>query len=399
VINIGIGGSDLGPAMAVRALRPYTDRALRVEFVSNVDGCELADLLESADPARTLFIICSKTFTTLETRTNAEAARAWVRSHLGDASVPGHFAAVSVNAKAMDAFGVHPEYRFNMWDWVGGRYSIWSSIGVALAIAVGSDHFTAFLAGAHEIDEHFRTASWNQNLPVLAAFCGVWNVNFMHLPTLAVLPYDSRLARLPAYLQQLEMESNGKSVRLDGAPTSVATCPVIWGEPGDNAQHSFFQMLHQGTERAALDMLVPVRSSGATQEQQNLAIASALAQAEAFAFGYSREQVEADLKKQGMAADQIAKLTPHKVHAGNRPVSLLMFRQLDPRTLGAIIAHYEHKVFVQSVIWGNNAFDQWGVELGKKMCDSLIPLVKDPQSAGQATSSVRGALAFVSRER
>jgi glucose-6-phosphate isomerase len=399
VINIGIGGSDLGPAMAVRALRPYTDRALRVEFVSNVDGCELADLLESADPARTLFIICSKTFTTLETRTNAEAARAWVRSQLGDASVPAHFAAVSVNAKAMDAFGVHPEYRFNMWDWVGGRYSIWSSIGVALAIAVGSEHFTAFLGGAHEIDEHFRTAPWQQNLPVLAGFCGVWNVNFMHLPTLAVLPYDSRLARLPAYLQQLEMESNGKSVRLDGAPTGVGTCPVIWGEPGDNAQHSFFQMLHQGTERAALDMLVPVRSSGATQEQQNLAIASALAQAEAFAFGYSREQVEADLKKQGMATDQIAKLTPHKVHAGNRPVTLLMFRQLDPRTLGALIAHYEHKVFVQSVIWGNNAFDQWGVELGKKMCDSLIPLVKDPQSAGQATSSVRGALAFVSRER
>jgi glucose-6-phosphate isomerase len=399
IVNIGIGGSDLGPAMAVRALRPYTDRALRVEFVSNVDGCELADLLETADPARTLFIICSKTFTTLETRTNAEAARAWIRAHLGDASVPGHFAAVSVNAQAMDAFGVHPEYRFNMWDWVGGRYSIWSSIGVALAIAIGSAHFTAFLAGAHEIDEHFRTAPWEQNLPVLAAFCGVWNVNFMHLPTLAVLPYDSRLARLPAYLQQLEMESNGKSVRLDGAPTSVATCPVIWGEPGDNAQHSFFQMLHQGTERAALDMLVPVRSSGASQDQQNLAIASALAQAEAFAFGYSREQVEADLKKQGMAAEQIAKLTPHKVHAGNRPVSLLMFRQLDPRTLGAIIAHYEHKVFVQSVIWGNNAFDQWGVELGKKMCDSLIPLVKDPQSAGQATSSVRGALAFVSRER
>jgi glucose-6-phosphate isomerase len=399
VINIGIGGSDLGPAMAVRALRPYTRGAPRVEFVSNVDGCELADLLEQADPGRTLFIICSKTFTTLETRTNADAARAWLSGKLGDAAVPGHFAAVSVNAKAMDAFGVHPEYRFNMWDWVGGRYSIWSSIGVALAIAVGSEHFGAFLAGAHELDEHFRSAPWERNLPALAAFCGVWNINFLKLPTLAVLPYDSRLARLPAYLQQLEMESNGKSVRLNGEPTAVATCPVIWGEPGDNAQHSFFQMLHQGTERAALDLLVPVRSAGATQEQQDLATASALAQAEAFAFGYSSEQVAADLKKQGMSTEQISTLTPHKIHAGNRPVNLLMFRQLDPRTLGAILALYEHKVFVQSVVWGNNAFDQWGVELGKKMCESLIPLVKDPQLAGNATSSVRGALAFVDRER
>jgi glucose-6-phosphate isomerase len=357
------------------------------------------DLLEAADPARTLFIICSKTFTTLETRTNAEAARKWLRERLGDAAVPGHFAAVSVNAKAMDAFGVHPEYRFNMWDWVGGRYSIWSSIGVALAIAVGSEHFTAFLAGAHELDEHFRSAPWEQNLPALAAFCGAWNINFLKLPTLAVLPYDSRLARLPAYLQQLEMESNGKSVRLNGEPTAVATCPVIWGEPGDNAQHSFFQLLHQGSERAALDMLVPVRSSGATQEQQDLAIASALAQAEAFAFGHSAEQVVAELQQQGLSKERIAALTPHKVHAGNRPVSLVLFRELDPRTLGAIIALYEHKVFVQSVIWGNNAFDQWGVELGKKMCDAIIPLVKNPQLAGQATSSVRGALAFVSRER
>ena len=399
VINIGIGGSDLGPAMAVRALRPYTREAPRVEFVSNVDGCELADLLEQADPARTLFIICSKTFTTLETRTNAEAAREWLRSRLGDAAVPGHFAAVSVNAKAMDAFGVHPQYRFNMWDWVGGRYSIWSSIGVALAIAIGSTHFNAFLAGAHELDEHFRSAPWEQNLPALAAFCAVWNIDFLKLPTLAVLPYDSRLARLPAYLQQLEMESNGKSVRLNGEPTAVATCPVIWGEPGDNAQHSFFQLLHQGTERAALDMLVPVRSSGASQAQQDLAIANALAQAEAIAYGYSAEQVAADLKKQGMSAEQITALTPHKVHAGNRPVSMLLFRQLDPRTLGAIIALYEHKVFVQSVIWGNNAFDQWGVELGKKMCEAIIPLVKNPQLAGQSSSSVRGALAFVSRER
>jgi glucose-6-phosphate isomerase len=286
-----------------------------------------------------------------------------------------------------------------MWDWVGGRYSIWSSIGVALAIAVGSEHFNAFLAGGHELDEHFRSAPWAQNLPVLAAFCGVWNIDFLKLPTLAVLPYDSRLARLPAYLQQLEMESNGKSVRLNGEPTAVGTCPVIWGEPGDNAQHSFFQLLHQGTERAALDMLVPVRSSGASQEQQDLAIASALAQAEAFAFGHTAAQVVTELQQQGLSKERIAALTPHKVHTGNRPVSLVLFRELDPRTLGAIIALYEHKVFVQSVVWGNNAFDQWGVELGKKMCDAIIPLVKNPKLATASTSSVRGALAFVSRER
>ena len=399
VVNIGIGGSDLGPAMAVEALRQYSAGAPRNAFVSNVDGCQLADVVAGADPARTLFIICSKTFTTLETRSNALAAREWLRSKLGAEAVPQHFAAVSVNGKAMDEFGVHPDYRFAMWDWVGGRYSIWSSIGVSLAIAIGRDHFEAFLGGAAEMDQHFQTAPWARNLPVLAGMLGVWNINFLELPTLAVLPYDQRLARFSAYLQQLEMESNGKSVRLDGRAVTTATCPVIWGEPGNNAQHSFFQLLHQGSARAALDFLLPVNSSCGNQPQQDLAIANGLAQAEAFAFGQDASQVEADLRGQGLPAARIAELVPHKVHPGNRPSTLILFPKVDPATLGRLIALYEHKVFVQSVVWGINAFDQWGVELGKKLCDTIVPLVQRPQTPGELSSSLRGALEFIASAR
>ena len=395
IVNIGIGGSDLGPAMAVEALRQYATGGPRVAFVSNVDGCQLADVLATADPAQTLFIICSKTFTTLETRTNALAARAWVQQKLGAAAVPAHFAAVSVNTAAMDEFGVHPEYRFAMWDWVGGRYSIWSSIGVSLAIAIGRGNFEAFLSGGAELDQHFRTAPWPQNLPVLAGMLGIWNINFLNLPTLAVLPYDQRLSRLSAYLQQLEMESNGKSVRLDGTPTTVATCPVIWGEPGNNAQHSFFQLLHQGTQRTALDFLLPVNSSCGNQAQQDLAIASCLAQAEAFAFGQGAAQVSADLRAQGKSEARITELLPHKIHQGNRPSTLVMFPRLDPATLGRLIALYEHKVFVQSVVWGINAFDQWGVELGKKLTEGIAPLIGQAAPAGEHSSSLIEALRFV----
>jgi glucose-6-phosphate isomerase len=399
VVNIGIGGSDLGPAMAVQALKPFAQGAPQVAFVSNVDGCQLADLLENADPARTLFIICSKTFTTLETLTNARAARGWIQQRLGEKAVPQHFAAVSVNARAMDEFGVHPEYRFGMWDWVGGRYSLWSAIGVSLAIAIGRQGFESFLSGGREIDQHFRSAPWQQNLPVLAGMLAVWNIDLLGLPTLAVLPYDSRLARLPAYLQQLEMESNGKHVKLDGSATTLGTCAVIWGEPGNNAQHSFFQLLHQGTPRAALDFLLPIRSSCAVQAQQDLAIANCLAQAEAFALGQDAAAVRADLTRSKLSETQIAQLLPHKIHEGNRPLSLLMFEQTDPVTLGRIIALYEHKVFVESVVWGDNAFDQWGVELGKKLCESIIPLVQEPQSAKGVSSSLAGALSYVTKWR
>lgn len=376
VVNIGIGGSDLGPAMAVEALRPFTAGAPRIEFVSNIDGGRLADTLATADPHRTLFIVCSKTFTTLETRTNAETAKSWLREKLGSAAVPPHFAAVSVNAPAMDAFGIHPDYRFAMWDWVGGRYSIWSAVGVALAIAIGAPGFRSLLAGGAKMDEHFASAPWERNLPALLGLLGAWNVNFLKLPTLAVLPYDDRLARFPAYLQQLEMESNGKRVRTDGMPVMGETVPVIWGEPGNNAQHSFFQMLHQGTPRAALDFILPAISSSGLRHAHELAIANCLAQAEAFAFGQASDM-------------------PHKVHEGNRPSSLVLFRCLDPEALGALIALYEHKVFTQSVLWGVNAFDQWGVELGKKLATKIAPLVAGKGEADKA--SLRSTLAYIRR--
>ncbi|MBV6417019.1 MAG: Glucose-6-phosphate isomerase [Steroidobacteraceae bacterium] len=377
VVNIGIGGSDLGPAMATAALTRFTEGAPRMAFVSNVDGCQISDVIATSDPATTLFIVASKTFTTLETQANARAARAWIAGALGEAAVPDHFAAVSVNTAAMNAFGVHPDYRFEMWDWVGGRYSIWSSIGVSLAIAIGAQNFLAFLEGGRDIDEHFAAAPWRENLPALAGLLGIWNVNFLGLPTLAILPYDQRLARFSAYLQQLEMESLGKSVTRDGRAVEWETVPVIWGEPGNNAQHSFFQMLHQGTLRAALDFLLPARSSCGRQDQHDLAIANCLAQAEAFAFGQPLE-----------VAGSV-----HKVHAGNRPSTILAFDALDPATLGRLIALYEHKVFTQGTIWGINAFDQWGVELGKKLCAQLVPAVTG--QGGEAGAAPTGAPAHL----
>jgi glucose-6-phosphate isomerase len=375
VVNIGIGGSDLGPAMAVEALRTFSANAPRVAFASNIDGCRLSDVLQRANPRRTLFIVCSKTFTTLETLTNARTAKRWLATALGEGAVPQHFAAVSVNGPAMDAFGIHPDYRFAMWDWVGGRYSLWSAVGVTLAIAIGASGFEDFLAGGAAMDEHFLTAPWQQNLPALMGLIGAWNINFLQLPTLAVLPYDDRLARFPAYLQQLDMESNGKRVRMDGSPVRCETAPVIWGEPGNNAQHSFFQMLHQGTPRAALDFLLPSLSSCGDSNAQDLAVSNCLAQAEAFAFGQDSTN-------------------PHQVHEGNRPSTVVMFRELNPAVLGALVALYEHKVFTQSVCWGINAFDQWGVELGKKLATAIAPLVAG--SGEGNTASLRGTLRTLS---
>jgi glucose-6-phosphate isomerase len=399
VVNIGIGGSDLGPAMGVLALEQFTRGSPTCEFVSNVDGCHLMDVLKWADPETTLFIVASKTFTTLETQTNALTARAWLKDKLGEKAVPAHFAAVSVNNRAMDEFGVHRDYRFDMWDWVGGRYSMWSSIGVALAIAVGRDNFLGLLKGGHEMDEHFRTAPWAQNLPVLMGLLGVWNINFLQLPTLAVLPYDDRLKRFPAYLQQLEMESNGKSVMMDGKPVESATAAVIWGEPGDNAQHSFFQLLHQGTPRAALDFIVPAKSSCGNQAHQNLAIANCIAQAEAFMNGQSAEAVRADLERQNVPPARLEPLIPQKVHQGSRPSTIVLYQQTDPESLGKLIALYEHKVFTQGVIWGINSFDQWGVELGKKLAEQLIPAVKDPAAPHKVAAGVTRLLRKVAQWR
>jgi glucose-6-phosphate isomerase len=399
VVNIGIGGSDLGPAMAVLALRAFSGGSPRCEFVSNIDGVYLAQVLEGADAATTLFIVASKTFTTLETLTNARTARAWLAAKLGERAVPQHFGAVSVNTPAMDEFGVHPDYRFQMWDWVGGRYSLWSSIGVSLAIAIGARNFLDFLAGGQEMDAHFRSAPWHENLPALMGLIAVWNINFMHLPTLALLPYDDSLRRFPAYLQQLEMESNGKSVMLDGKPVQCQTAAVIWGEAGNNGQHSFFQLLHQGTPRAALDFLLPARSSCGNQRQQDLAIASCLAQAEAFMNGQTEETVRAELERQGVPAEQVAALLPHKVNPGSRPSTIVLFRQLNPATLGRLIALYEHSVLTQSVVWGINAFDQWGVELGKKLTAQLVPAVAEPAGGHGAPAAVLKLLASVDKWR
>jgi glucose-6-phosphate isomerase len=378
VINLGIGGSDLGPAMAVQALRHHSgisagQRVPAVHFAANVDGCALMDLLAAADPRHTLFVICSKTFTTQETLANARVAREWIAGALGEAAVPAHFAAVSVNAAAMDAFGLAPDRRFRLWDWVGGRYSMWSSIGLSLAIAIGARNFEALLAGAHAMDRHFREAPWAQNLPVLMGLIGVWNIDLARLPTLAVLPYDSRLARFPAFLQQLDMESNGKRVTRDGESVRHGTAPVVWGEPGNEAQHSFFQMLHQGSPRAAIDLILTLRSSCGREDLHELALANALAQAEAFLHGRSGEGV-----------------TAHQLHEGGRPVSMLLLQRLDPASLGALVALYEHKVFVQSVLWGINAFDQFGVELGKKIATEVLAQLRDP--AGAASLSLRGLL-------
>jgi glucose-6-phosphate isomerase len=398
VVNIGIGGSDLGVVMATEALGRYRNRGIRLHCVSNIDGVELSEVMQDVDPATTLFVICSKTFTTLETLSNASSARDWIVSELGEAAVARHFVAVSTNHVAMDRFGVAPGSRFAMWDWVGGRYSLWSAVGLSIALALGWAPFELLLQGGHDMDEHFRSTPLEQNLPVLMGLIGVWNGNFLGLDSLAVLPYDRRLHRFPAYLQQLEMESNGKSVTRDGRSVTHATGAVVWGEPGNNAQHSFFQLLHQGTARVAMDFIAPVKGSSRFQRQHDLGLANCFAQAEAFAFGQTDLQVREDLAARGVAADEIARLEPHKVHVGNRPSSLVLFPRLGPRTLGRLIAWYEHKVFVQSVIWDVNPFDQWGVELGKKLAGSMAPAVEQA-SWPEGPRHVQALLATVGRWR
>jgi glucose-6-phosphate isomerase len=383
VVNIGIGGSDLGPLLVCDALKHEWTGGITPHFVSNVDRTQLEDLTRELDPAETLFIICSKTFVTLETQSNANAARAWVVGALGEKSPGHHFAAVSTNATAMDKFGIAADHRFTMWDWVGGRYSVWSAIGLVAEITLGTERFEEFLKGASDIDRHFTTAKFETNLPVLMGLLGVWNRSFLNLPTLAVLPYDQRLARLPAYLQQLEMESNGKSVALTGEQVGFGTAPIVWGEPGSNAQHSFFQMLHQGTLDQALDFIAPLHGSWGGTEGQDLALMNCLAQSQAFAFGHPQQAVEQEMQKAGASAEDIQRIAPHRVHAGNRPSSLLMYPQTTAYTLGGLLAIYEHSVFVQGTVWGINSFDQFGVELGKKLATGIdMSGAKAPQGYG-----------------
>ena len=380
IVNIGIGGSDLGPVMASRALRHHWTPGMSFHSVSNVDGTQLADLTESLNPEETLFVICSKTFTTQETMSNAQAARDWIAETLGEEAVGKHFAAASTNHEAMDAFGINKEYRFGFWDWVGGRYSICSSIGLSLALLIGMDNFQRMLAGGRRMDLHFRQASPGENMPMLLALISVWYNNFFGAESHAILPYDNRLDRFPAYLQQLQMESSGKGVRRDNRPVTVQTGQVIWGEAGSNAQHSFYQLLHQGTRFVPVDFILPIHSSGAEQAQQDLAIANCLAQSEALMDGHE-------------SADKF------RSHPGNRPSSTILFEALTPETLGQLIALYEHKVFVETVIWGVNPFDQFGVELGKKVAGSLEEAVSGSKTYEGKNRSTQHLLERVKKLR
>jgi glucose-6-phosphate isomerase len=367
VINIGIGGSDLGPVMAYEALKFYSDRSMTFRFVSNVDGTDFAEAVQDLDPAETLFIISSKTFTTLETMTNAETARDWsLRGFGGDKkSVERHFVAVSTNAEDVSKFGIDTANMFGFWDWVGGRYSMDSAIGLSTMLAIGPDHFGAMLAGFHSIDEHFRTAAFERNLPVLMGLLAVWNSNFLGAETVAVLPYEQYLKRFPAYLQQLTMESNGKHVTLDGAETDYQTGPVYWGEPGTNGQHSFYQLIHQGTRLIPCDFIAFGEALHPLGRHHDILLANVLAQSEALAFGKTPEQVRAEGTPDW--------LVPHRVFAGNRPSNTILAARLTPETLGKLVALYEHSVFTQGAIWGIDSFDQWGVELGKVLAQRIIP--------------------------
>ncbi|KPK14973.1 MAG: glucose-6-phosphate isomerase [Myxococcales bacterium SG8_38] len=375
VVNIGIGGSDLGPVMVTEALRPYWKQGLRVHFVSNVDGTHLSEVLRQVQPETTLFIVASKTFTTLETLTNARSAREWLVQQLGtDDAVAKHFVALSTNRDAVVEFGIDPDNMFEFWDWVGGRYSLWSAIGLSIAIAIGMDHFEELLGGAHEVDEHFRTSPPRENIPVIMGLLGIWYHNFFGASSHAVLPYDQYLHRFPAYLQQADMESNGKSASRDGTfITTYTTGPIVWGEPGTNGQHAFFQLLHQGTHLVPCDFIVAAQSHNPIGRHQELLVANCIAQAEALMRGKTSEEARAELERSGMFDERIAMLVPHKTFPGNRPSNTFMLEKITPSALGRLIALYEHKIFVQGVIWNIYSFDQWGVELGKQLANAIVP--------------------------
>ena len=397
IVNIGIGGSDLGVVMAGKALRQFWHGGIHLHCVSNIDGTQLSDLTKELDPQTTLFVICSKTFTTLETLTNSNAARDWITDSLGVTAIAYHFAAASTNHKAMDEFGVNPEYRFGFWDWVGGRFSIWSAVGLSLALVIGMQDFRSLLSGARTMDQHFRNAPLEQNMPVLMALISVWYNNFFDADSQAVLPYDNRLSRFPAFLQQMHMESNGKRLRVDGTPVKTQTGMVIWGEAGSNSQHSFNQLLHQGTRFVPVDFILPAWTSGSSQYQQDLAIANCLAQSEALMDGHSKEQALQDLIDAGPDKSGTKLLAEHKAHPGNRPSNTILFGNLTPEALGQLVALYEHKVFVEGVIWGINSFDQWGVELGKRLATQLADVVSGGSSYAGGNASTVGLLAAVRR--
>ena len=397
IVNIGIGGSDLGPVMAYEALRHYSRRDLTFRFVSNVDSTDFAEATRDLDPAETLFIVSSKTFTTLETMTNAHTARDWLLHTPGgfagdESAIARHFVAVSTNAEAVSEFGIDTANMFGFWDWVGGRYSMDSAIGLSTMMAVGPERFRRMLAGFHEMDEHFRTAPFEQNLPVLMGLLALWYVDFFGVASIAVLPYDQYLKRFPAYLQQLTMESNGKSVTLAGERVDHATGPVYWGEPGTNGQHSFYQLIHQGTVLVPCDFIAFARALNPIADHHDLLVANVFAQTEALAFGKTPEQVREEGTPEAVV--------PHRVMEGNRPSNTILAERLDPETLGALVALYEHITFTQGAVWGIDSFDQWGVELGKQLAQELAPAVAgDPAAAAEADPSTQSLIAYYQEHR
>lgn len=399
IVNIGIGGSDLGPVMVCDALKPYAHSALNVHFVSNIDGAHLMRALEKCNPETTLFIVASKTFTTQETMTNATSARSWfLQSAKQNAHVAKHFVALSTNAKAVEAFGIDTANMFTFWDWVGGRYSLWSAIGLSIALYVGMDHFEQLLAGGHEMDNHFRTAPLEQNMPVIMAMIGIWYNNFFHADTHAILPYDQGMARFPAYLQQADMESNGKFICRNGSRVQYKTGPVVWGEAGTNGQHAFYQLIHQGTQIVPADFIMPIHSHYAVGEQgiqhHKILFANFLAQTQAMMLGKNKRQARAELEQQGLSGDALEQLLPHKEFEGNRPTTSIIFDKLTPFILGKLIALYEHKIFVQGIIWDINSYDQWGVEYGKQIAQQILPQLMTKDSVSDYDSSTNGLINY-----
>lgn len=399
VINIGIGGSDLGPVMVCDALKPYASADLAVHFVSNIDGAHLMRALEKCQPETTLFIVASKTFTTQETMTNAISARTWFLNKAQDnAHVAKHFVALSTNAKAVTDFGIDQANMFAFWDWVGGRYSLWSAIGLSIALYVGMDHFEALLSGAHEMDRHFQTAPLEENMPVIMALIGIWYNNFFDVATHAILPYDQGMSRFPAYLQQADMESNGKFICRDGKRIQYKTGPVIWGEAGTNGQHAFYQLIHQGTQVVPCDFLMPVHSHYAIGKHgyahHKILLANFLAQTQALMLGKTPDEARLELQEQGLSGAELENLLPHKVFEGNRPSTSILFDKLTPNTLGKLIALYEHKIFVQGMIWDINSYDQWGVEYGKQIAQEILPLLTSDGVVTSFDSSTNGLINY-----
>lgn len=393
IVNIGIGGSDLGPVMVTEALRPYARKGLSVHFVSNIDGTHITETLKYLDPETTLFMVASKTFTTQETMTNAFSARGWFLNHAKkQVHVASHFVAISTNAEAVAAFGIDRDNMFIFWDWVGGRYSLWSAIGLSIACYIGFENFGELLQGAHAMDQHFRSEPFEKNIPVLMALIGIWYTNFFGAQSEAILPYDQYMHRFPAYFQQANMESNGKSADRSGNKLTYQSGPIIWGEPGTNGQHSFYQLIHQGTKFIPADFLAPAVSHNPTGEHHNILLSNFFAQTEALMKGKTGEEVVRELKQEGKSADEITKLAPYKIFDGNKPTNSILFRKLTPQTLGSLIAMYEHKIFVQGVIWNIFSFDQWGVELGKQLAMNIQPELVDNQPLDSHDGSTNGLI-------